>query len=234
MHQPPALAALDAARAALPDAVHVACFDTAFHATLPGGGVHLRGALRLARRRLGARRYGFHGLSHACAARRAADDPRPRSGRAAHRHVPPRGRCLVVRRLCAALGGHDDGVHAARGPRDGHPVGQARPGAVLWLIRRRASSPTGGGVALERASGILALSGSADIASWSPARRRGDAVLALGVYSHRLRAAIAAMTASLGGLDALVFTGGLASALPPCARWRSTGCGFSGSSLRPT
>ena len=85
LHQPRALAGIDAVRPLLPGVPHVACFDTAFHATMPAAAATY--ALPAAwRERYGLRRYGFHGLSHAYAARRcAAELLGSRSPAAAHR-----------------------------------------------------------------------------------------------------------------------------------------------------
>jgi acetate kinase len=91
---------------------------------------------------------------------------------------------------------------------------------VLWLIREAGLEPAAVEDALERRSGLLGLTGTADMREVEERARRGEAAseLALAVYAHRLRAAIAAMTASLGGLDALVFTGGVGERSPAVRR----------------
>ena len=95
LHQPKSLAALDAVSAALPGLPAVACFDTAFHATLPAAAATYALPAQW-RERWGLRRYGFHGLSHAWVARRAPRAARARRRRAAHRQLPPgRGRLAV-------------------------------------------------------------------------------------------------------------------------------------------
>ena len=90
--------------------------------------------------------------------------------------------------------------------------GSVDPGLVLWLLRHGVDAD-----ALERGldreGGVLGLAGDADLAAVL-ARDDADARLAVDVYVHRLRAAIAAMAAALGGLDALVFTGGVGEHAP--------------------
>jgi acetate kinase len=209
LHNAAGLAAIRAARQQLPDVPHVACFDTAFHATMPEaartyGGPHswLDDGLR---------RYGFHGLSHEYAAARAAE---------------MLGRAVTdVRFVTCHLGGGCSLAAVDRGrsvdttmgftPLDGLVMatrsGSVDPGLLFHLLR--------GGVAvdelddtLERRSGLLGLSGvSADLRDVVAARDGGDprARLAVDVFVHRLVAGIGAMAASLGGVDALVFTGGI-------------------------
>jgi acetate kinase len=208
LHQPTSLAALDAVSSALPDSPAVACFDTAFHSTLP------REASTYAipaswRERFGLRRYGFHGLSHAYATRRADE----LLGEAPKR--------LVICHLGAgaSLAAIADGrsVDTTMGftPLEGLVMatrsGSVDPGMLLWLLEREAINEREMVEALERDSGLIGLAGTPDMASVLERAAAGDghAALARDIYVHRLRAGIAAMAASLGGLDALVFTGGV-------------------------
>jgi acetate kinase len=204
LHQPKSLAGLDAARELLPDVPHVACFDTAFHATLPPAASTL--ALpRAWRERWGVRRYGFHGLSHAWAAGRA-------------REFVPGSRRVVTCHLGAgaSLAAVRDGrsVDTTMGftPLDGLVMatrsGAVDPGLLLWLEEHEGLRPHEVADALEHRSGLLALAGTADMREIL-ARDDPDARLALAVYLHRLAGGIAAMTVALGGLDTLVFTGGV-------------------------
>jgi acetate kinase len=229
LHQPKSLAALDAVTELAPGVPAVACFDTAFHATLPPAAAtyavpaEWRDGLHL-------RRYGFHGLSHAYAARRAS---------AAMGH-PAR---LVTCHLGAgaSLAAVHDGrcVDTTMGftPLEGLVMatrsGTVDPGALLWLISDRGLEPGSVADALEHRSGLLALAGTADMAAVVDAWRRGEpaATLALDVYVHRLRAAIAAMVAGLGGLDALVFTGGVGENAPAVRAAAVAGLGFLGAAL---
>ena len=210
LHQAKSLAALDAVSAALPDLPAVACFDTAFHATLPPAAATY--ALPAAwRERFGIRRYGFHGLSHAWVARRAP----------ALLSRPPAGLRVVSchlgagASLCAIADGRSIDTTMGFTPLEGIVMatrsGSVDPGLLLWLLERCAMSERELADALEHESGLLGLAGTADMREVL-ARAGGDddvAQLALDVYVHRLRAGIAAMAAALGSVDALVFTGGV-------------------------
>ena len=205
LHQPKSLAALDAVRRALPNVPEVACFDTAFHATLPPEAATY--ALPPAwRERYGVRRYGFHGLSHAYAARAAGD-----ARRIVTCHLG------AGASLCAVLDGRSVDTTMGFTPLEGLVMatrsGSVDPGLLLWLLRHEGISSEEMADALEHESGLLGIAGTADMRELL-ARNDPDAQLALGVYIHRLRAGIAAMVASLGGLDALVFTGGVGERAP--------------------
>jgi acetate kinase len=210
LHQPLALRVLDQVCSRLPDLPAVACFDTAFHATLaPAASTYA--VPREWRERYGIRRYGFHGLSHAYAARRAAqllnlsaDELRVVSchlGAGCSLAAVRGGVCVDTTMGFTPLEGL---VMATRS-------GNVDPGALLWLQERAGLSSTQVAYALEHDSGLRGLAGTGDLRGVLSAVQAGDgdAQLALDVYVHRLVAQIAAMTASLGGLDALLFTGGV-------------------------
>lgn len=230
LHQPRALEGIDLAARALTGVPAAACFDTAFHATLPPAAATYAVPADW-RERLHLRRYGFHGLSHAYAARTAAaaiDDPAARLvtchlGAGASLAAVRDGRCVDTTMGFTPLEGL---VMATRS-------GTVDPGAVLWLVTRHGLDPGAVADALERDSGLLALAGTADMAAVVEACRRGEpaAELALDVYVHRLRAAIAAMVASLGGLDGLVFTGGVGENAPAVRAAAVAGLGFLGVAL---
>ncbi len=228
LHQSRSLNALDAVTAALPGVPAVACFDTAFHATLPPAAATY--ALpREWRERWGLRRYGFHGLSHAWVARRAPELLGVDGGglRIVSCHLG------AGASLCAIDGGRSVDTTMGFTPLEGLVMatrsGSVDPGLVLWLLEHEELTADGLEDALEHHSGLLGLAGSADMrevlqrAGEDPDRdgaaldRAGEqrateirrSRLALDVYIHRLRAEIAAMAAALGGLDALVFAGGV-------------------------
>jgi acetate kinase len=210
LHQPKSLAALQAVSAALPGVPAVACFDTAFHATMPRAAATY--ALpRQWRARWGVRRYGFHGLSHAWVAHRAPEVlGRPASDlRIVSCHLG------AGASLCAIRHGRSVDTTMGFTPLEGLVMatrsGSVDPGLLLWLLERSRLSERDLARALEHESGLLGLAGSADMREVQTRAAGGeeDAMLALEVYLHRLRAAIAAMAAALGGLDALVFTGGV-------------------------
>lgn len=207
LHQAKSLAALRAVTAALPDLPAVACFDTAFHATLPDAASTYALPATL-RERFGVRRYGFHGLSHAYAARRAAELlGRPADGlRVITCHLG------AGASLCAVRDGRSLDTTMGFTPLEGLVMatrsGSVDPGLVLWLLERERMTEPEMAAALEHESGLLGLAGTADMREVE-ARSDPAAALALDVYAHRLRAGIASMAAALGGLDALVFTGGV-------------------------
>jgi acetate kinase len=219
LHQPKSLVALDGLARALPNVPAVACFDTAFHATLPDAAATYALPAGL-RQRFDVRRYGFHGLSHAYASRRAAE----LLGR------PPEGLRVVTCHLGAgaSLAAVRDGrsVDTTMGftPLEGLVMatrsGSVDPGLLLWLLERERMTEPEMAEALEHDSGLLGLAGTPDMREVLARADRGDAAarLALDVYSHRLRAGIASMAAALGGLDALVFTGGVGENAPQVRR----------------
>ena len=165
---------------------HVACFDTAFHRTIPAAAsTH---ALPAQWRRPELRRYGFHGLSHAWASRRAAE---LRARRSARRGLPPRRGGVAVRRARRPLGRHHDGLHAARRAGDGHPqrVGRPGPAAVAAGARARRRSPSSAR-RWSTAPGCRPRRHRRHARAAAPVRgRRRDARLAVDVYVHRLAGA---------------------------------------------
>ena len=210
LHQPKSLAALEAVTRALPDVPAVASFDTAFHAAIPAAAATYAVPAEW-RRRYGIRRYGFHGLSHDYC-----------SGRAAELLGQPLADLRVVTchlgagaSLAAILDGHSVDTTMGFTPLEGLVMatrsGTVDPGLVLWLEEHEHLTPREVATALEERSGLTALAGTGDMREIEAAADRGepDAVLAIDVYVHRLVGAIAAMSAATGGLDLLVFTGGV-------------------------
>jgi acetate kinase len=222
LHQPAALAGIEAMDSVLPGVPAVACFDTAFHATLPAAAATY--ALpREWRERFGLRRFGFHGLSHAYAARRA-QAPRVVSchlGAGASLAAVRAGTCVDTTMGFTPMEGL---VMATRS-------GDVDPGLVLWLLRHGhdADAIERG---LDREGGLRGLAGDADMRAVL-ARDDDEARLAVDVYVHRLRAAIAAMSAAMDGLDALVFTGGVGEHAAAIRERTAAGLGFLGIALDP-
>jgi acetate kinase len=229
LHQAKSRAALAAVSGVLGDVPAVACFDTAFHATLPAA-AYTYALPQAWRERWGLRRYGFHGLAHAAAARRAAE----------LLARPLVGLRLVTCHLGAgaSLAAVQDGrsVDTTMGftPLDGLVMatrsGSVDPGLLLWLLEHTGLSEHEMADALEHDSGLLALAGTADMRDILRGAGDGDrrATLALAVYEHRLRAGIAAMAAAMGGLEALVFCGGVGEHAPAVRAGAAKGLAFLG------
>jgi acetate kinase len=209
LHQPKSLAALDAVTAVLASVPHVACFDTAFHTTLPAA-ASTYAIPREWREKYGIRRYGFHGLSHAYCARRAVElVGRPLAGlRIVTCHLG------AGASLAAVVDGHSVDTTMGFTPLEGLVMatrsGSVDPGLLLWLQEHEHLTPHDIATALEERSGLLALAGTADMREIEAAAGdEPDAQLALDVYTHRLVGGIAAMTAAATGIDVLAFTGGV-------------------------
>ena len=229
LHQPKSLAALDAVSSVLPDVPAVACFDTAFHATIPAAAATFALPEQW-RTRWNLRRYGFHGLSHAYASRRAAG----LLGR------DPGGLRVVTchlgagASLAAVDGGRSVDTTMGFTPLDGLVMatrsGSVDPGLVLWLEEHARTPPAELASALEHRSGLHGLAGTGDMREVLSRAADGDsrAELAREVYLHRLRASIAAMAAAMDGLDAVAFTGGVGENSAEIRERAMTGLGFLG------
>jgi acetate kinase len=234
LHQPKSLAALRAVSNELPGTPAIACFDTAFHATMPPAAATY--ALPDAwRRRWGLKRYGFHGLSHAWIARRAPE----LIGRAAQRLRIVSCHLGAGASLCAIDGGVSVDTTMGFTPLEGLVMatrsGSVDPGLLLWLLEKEALSEHELAASLEHESGLLGLAGTAEMREVVGRAEDGDPVAgaALDVYVHRLRGAIAAMAAAIGGLDVLAFTGGVGQHSAPVRARAAAGLAFIGVGVDP-
>jgi len=227
LHQPKSLAALEAVNEALPGLPAVGCFDTAFHATLSAAAATYA-VPRDWWKRLHVRRYGFHGLSHSYASRRAAQMLRRTNGdgfRVVTCHLG------AGASLAAVLNGQSVDTTMGFTPLEGLVMatrsGSVDPGLVLWLLEHGRLTPAELSEALEHESGLMAMAGTPDMREVLR-RSDSDAQLAVEVYLHRLRSGIGAMTAALGGLDALVFTGGVGENSAPIRERAAAGLEYLG------
>ncbi len=235
LHQPKSLAALDAVGELAPGLPAVACFDTAFHQTIAPAAFTYALPSEW-RRRWGLRRYGFHGLSHGWIARRAPEllamgESTDGGGRIVSCHLG------AGASLCAIRRGESIDTTMGFTPLEGLVMatrsGSVDPGLLLWLLEHESVSEHEMASALEHDSGLLGLAGSADMALVIERAAGGEeqAALAIDVYVHRLCAGIAAMAAALGGLDTLVFTGGIGEHAPVIRSRAAQGMGFLGVAL---
>src|SRR5919204_967939 len=228
LHNPPALAGIDAVRRLLPGIVNVACFDTAFHATIPGHAATY--AIPRSWTERGVRRFGFHGLSHAYAARRSGEV----LGHPANelRIVT----CHLGAGASLAAVAYGSSVDTTMGftPLEGLVMatrsGSVDPGALLWLQRSLGVSATEMERALELESGLLSLCGTSDMRELLRRADAGDdrARLAKEIYVHHLRRWIAAMAASMGAVDVIAFTGGVGEGSMEIRAAGCEGLGFLG------
>ncbi len=196
IHNAPALRAIEHAERRLPHVPQVAVFDTGFHATMPMAAATYALPQRW-REQWGVQRYGFHGLSVQWCAERV------RAPRLVVCHLG--GGCSVT----AVADGRSADTTMGFSPLEGLPMatrsGSVDPQALIYVLRS-----TGLGIdeldhELNFASGLLGLGGSGDMREIEA----GGGGLAMDVFVHRLAAAIAGMTAALGGIDALAFTAGI-------------------------
>ncbi|MEY3736280.1 MAG: hypothetical protein RLZZ624_1339 [Cyanobacteriota bacterium] len=216
LHNGPALALIRWCLQAFPQP-QWACFDTAFHSTLPEAARTY--ALPASWRQQGLRRYGFHGLNHAHVAAVVAAQVTPRQAplRLISAHLGAGcslaairdGRCLDTTMGYTPLDGL---VMASRS-------GSIDPGLILHLLEQ-GLEPAELAVALNERSGLLGLSGLSG--DWrrlgeAAAEGHGGARLALAVFEHRLLQGIGAMAASLGGVDVLALSGGIGANDPALA-----------------
>ncbi|MFN9231797.1 MAG: acetate/propionate family kinase [Planctomycetota bacterium] len=219
LHNQPCLEVLAAVEGELPHVPQIAVFDSAFHATLPDE-VRTYPVPWEWTEAWKIRRYGFHGLSHAWGSRRAAEML------AASGYSPPAEAATELRLIVCHLG-HGCSATAVRGgasidttmgftPLEGLMMatrsGSIDPGITPYVEHRFGLTSSQTEELLHRGSGLAGVSGiSADLRQLWPAAEQGHvrAKLAIAMYVQRIRGAIGSLAASLGGLDALVFTAGV-------------------------
>ena len=206
LHQPHNLAGIDAARAAFPAALQVACFDTSFHRSHP----FVADTFALPRQyyEQGIRRYGFHGLSYEFIARQLKSrHPGLLAGRVIVAHLGNGAS------MCAMRGGRSVASTMGFTALDGLPMGtrcgQIDPGVLLYLVSERGMNVQSLTDLLYRNSGLKGMSGLSNdmrvlLASELPSARE-----AVDYFVEQCRRELGGLAASLGGLDALVLTGGI-------------------------
>jgi acetate kinase len=205
LHIPQALRLIASAQSIFSSAAHYACFDDAFHRTMPEVASHLPLPQRYFD--AGIRRYGFHGLSYESLVRRLGSQ------------VPERAIFAHLGNgasLCALRNGRSIDTTMGLTPTGGIPMGTRSgdldPGVFLYLMRNEKLGADELEDLLNHQSGIFALSsGESDVKTLEERARSNDphAALALDVLAVSVRKVIGAYVALLGGIDLLVFTGGI-------------------------
>lgn len=206
LHQPHNLAGIRAAMLAFPQAVQLACFDTAFHRGQPWENDTY--ALPRSYYAKGIRRYGFHGLSYAhIAGELARTQPHLAQGRVIVAHLGNGAS------MCALLQGRSIASTMGFSPLDGLAMGtrpgQIDPGVLLYLMEQEGMGPAQISDLLYRRSGLLGLSGISNDMRALEASDQPEAAQAITYFCARIRREVGSLAAALGGLDALVFTGGI-------------------------
>ena len=206
LHQPAGLELLRLARSRLPQATPVACFDTSFHATMPECARIFAIPREICAK--GVRRFGFHGVSYAHLVRRLRQiDAALAPARIVAAHLG------AGASLCAVAGGKGIDTTMGFSPLDGLVMatrcGSLDPGVILHLLSHGGLTPEGVEALLYRRSGLLGVSGvSGDLRELVHSDAEA-AALAVELFVYRAVQAIGSMAATLGGLDGLVFTGGV-------------------------
>lgn len=232
LHQPKSLAGIDLVHELLPDIPAVACFDTAFHTHMPAE-ASTYAVPEDWRGRLGVRRFGFHGLSHEYASRRAAN----LIGRPVEALRIVTCHLGAGASLAAVVNARSVDTTMGFTPLEGLVMatrsGTVDPGLVTWLVEHAGVNINEVSDALEHRSGLVALAGTADMVAVLSKANDGDdrCQLALGIYVHRLRAGIASMASAMNGIDLLVFTGGVGENAPAIRSRAVQGLGFLGAAL---
>ena len=206
LHQPHNLVPIRRLLERSPEVPQVACFDTAFHRTQPD--VAQMFGLPHEFHEQGVRRFGFHGLSYEyIASQLPALDARAAAGRTIVLHLGNGASC------CAMLEGRSVattmGFTAVDGLLMGTRCGALDPGVVLYLMQSRGMDVKGVEKLLYQQSGLLGVSGLSPDMRTLLASTEPPARLAIDLYVYRIRREVGALAAVLGGLDALVFTGGI-------------------------
>jgi acetate kinase len=211
LHNRSNLAGIRAAMVTFTDIPHVAVFDTAFHATLPRRAYHYAIDTKIAARHH-IRRFGFHGTSHQFVAQSAAE----------YLQQPLNELRIISLHLgngasaCAVEFGRSTetsmGMTPLEGLMMGNRSGDIDPGVIIRLLREKTNDVEVLDTLLNKQSGLKGLSGiSNDVRVIERAAEQGDdnARLALNVFAHRAKKYIGAYAAIMGGVDAIVLTGGI-------------------------
>ncbi len=206
LHQPHNVSGIKAAQRAFPDAIQVACFDTAFHRSHPW--VNDTFALPRGLYEKGIRRYGFHGLSYEYVAGRLKEiAPEADRTGAVIAHLG------AGASMCAVKNGRSVASTMGFSPLDGLPMatrcGQLDPAVVFYLLDHEGMTSKEIADMLYKQSGLKGLSGLSGDMRELEAAGTLEAEQAIGYFVSRIRRELGGLAAALGGLDAMVFCGGI-------------------------
>ncbi|MCX7180058.1 MAG: acetate/propionate family kinase [Proteobacteria bacterium] len=213
LHQPHNLDAIRAVAELLPSLPQVACFDTAFHRSQPA--VAQLFALPRAITAQGVRRYGFHGLSYEYIADVLPEhlDPQRSNGRVIVAHLGNgASMCAMQARKSVAS---TMGFTAVEGLMMGTRTGSLDPGVMLYLMEYQGMDAKALTRLLYKESGLLGVSGISQDMRVLLASERDEAREAVELFCYRITRELGSLAAALGGLDALVFTGGIGEHAAP-------------------
>ena len=206
LHQPYNLEPIRIGFERRPDLPEVGCFDTEFHSTCPEVAQTI--ALPVQLREAGVRRYGFHGLSYAyIASMLPSVDRQAAEGKAVVMHLG-NGASMCALKACRSVA-TTMGFSALDGLAMGTRCGSLDPGVILYLLQQERMTAADLERLLYKESGLLALSGISSDMRVLLESSEAAAKLAVDVFVYRIGREIGSLAAALGGLDAIVFTGGI-------------------------
>jgi acetate kinase len=211
LHNPPNLSGIDAINELMPDVPQVGVFDTAFHQTMPPH-AYMYGLPYSLYEKYAIRRYGFHGTSHRYVSRRVCDflGVKYEDQKIITAHIGNGGSITAVKNgksIDTSMG-----MTPVEGLLMGTRSGDVDAGVISYIMEKENIGPQAISTIVNKYSGVLGVSGaSSDMREIEEAIQKGNerAMLALDIYIYRIKKYIGAYTAALGGLDILVFTGGV-------------------------
>lgn len=207
LHNPINLEGVKIAEAFFPQVQQVGVFDTAFHATLPEVAWTYPGPWEW--RNEGIRRYGFHGISHQYCMERVQDLLRSTPKKLISCHLGNGSSCAAI--LNGKVVDTTMGFTPMEGLMMGTRSGTVDPGILIYLQTEKKYTANEVNRCLNNESGLLGIGGSFDMREIMAKIKQQDprARLAFDIYVYRLKQAIGALTATMDGLDAICFTGGI-------------------------
>ena len=233
LHNPANLKGVNAVSALLPNIPQVGVFDTAFHQTMPAHAYMYAVPYELYEK-YGVRRYGFHGTSHRYVSQRVCE----------YLGIPVEGSRIITCHvgnggsIAAVKDGKCVDTTLGRTPLEGLMMGTRSgdidAGAVTFIMEKEGLNATGVSNLLNKKSGVLGISGvSSDMRETTAAAKNGNtqAQLALNMYFYRIKKYIGAYAAAMGGVDVILFTGGVGENQADCREAACSGLEYMGVSI---